>query len=50
MPWRYITETVIYRTSNVACRGWPAGIPRFAGSRGLRRPGQPGGGARDQRA
>ncbi len=26
------------------------GIPRFAGSRGLRRPGQPGGGARDQRA
>jgi hypothetical protein len=50
VPGWYITETVIYHLSKVARRGWPAGIPRFAGSRGLRWPGQPGGGARDQRA
>jgi hypothetical protein len=50
VPGWYITETVIYHLSKVARRGSSAGIPRFAGSRSLRRPGQPGGGARDRRA
>jgi len=49
VPEWYITETVIYHPSKVAHRGSSAGIPRFAGSRGLR-PGQPGGGAWDRRA
>ncbi len=45
MPGWYITETVIYHLSKVTRRWSSPGIPRFAGSRGLRRPGQPGGGA-----